>query len=114
MHIGRRMASWLVLGAFLALGGCGMFGQSSEQARQQAVTNARKLCVDFGYKAGTTEFAQCVQAEYDRGSHPAEARAAQPASAQAAPAPSEADTTPNWLERWIHKPPCSSCAGFAR
>ncbi len=112
------MASWLVLGAFLALGGCGMFGQSSEQARQQAVTNARKLCVDFGYKAGTTEFAQCVQAEYDRGSHPAEARAAQPSStppatAQAQPAQSKADATDDWLERWIHKPPCSSCAGFA-
>jgi len=108
------MPSWLVLGALLALGGCGMFGKTSEQAHQQAVDNARKLCADFGYKAGSTEFAQCVQAEYDRGSHPAEARATQPAPAQAAPAQSQADSTPDWLERWIHKPPCPNCAGMAR
>src|SRR5579883_2851142 len=108
MHIGRKIGSWLVVGAVLGLGGCGgMFGPSSEQARQQAVENARKLCADFGYKAGTTEFAQCVQAEYDRGPRAAEAQAArssstQPQAVQNQPAQSKADAADDWLERWIH------------
>jgi hypothetical protein len=88
----RRAAVLLLcIGAALAPGACADTATGNLPAPQDArVQTARQLCTDLGYKAGTTEFAQCAQAEYDR------------LPIAASPQPAQAD---GWFERWIRKPP---------
>ena len=98
----RHAALFFVcLGAMFALGAC---AGTQEQTAQTQVQKARQLCLDLGYKAGTTEFARCAQSEYDRmaSAAPAPTSTASNAPASTAPAQPQSD---DWFERWVHKPP---------
>lgn len=106
----------LCLGGPLALGACTTARERAEEAQQRQVQQARQICQQLGYTAGTTEFAQCSQSEFDR---LAAAAPPPPAPVAAAPAPAApaASNPPSegWFENWIHKPPvCShaNCMGW--
>ncbi len=98
--LGRAAMLVLGVGGALALGGCASTVASDPQGDQQTrVQTARQLCTDLGYAAGTKEFAQCAQAEYDRAATAAAAQSTQ---------------VEDGLVNWLRKPAvCSqrACSG---
>jgi hypothetical protein len=96
--LGGAAVLLLCVGGSLALGACAdtRAGDPPMQ-RDASVEAARQLCTDLGYKSGTTEFAQCAQAEYDR-------------------LVTAASSQPNgWFENWLRKPAvCSQTACATR
>ena len=57
-----RIVYSAVVTAALILGGCQtMFDEMTPEEKQELVQQKSEDCKNFGYKQGTTAFAQCVQ-----------------------------------------------------